>query len=114
MSVRGLSLTKLSTMARRTMSGSTSLVSLAIADRSLLQAELLDHRAERQDGQERERGDDEDRADHEDDEQRRVGRERADGGGDTTLAHERPGDREGRDDEEEAAEQHDDRERGVH
>ena len=49
MSVRGLSLTKLSPIARRTISGSTSLVSLAIsALRS--QAELLDDGAEREDG----------------------------------------------------------------
>src|SRR3954452_23929142 len=113
MSVRGLSLTKLSPIARRTISGSTSLLSLAIsALRS--EAELLDDGAEREDGEEGQGGDDEDHAEHRGDEQRSVGRERSDRGGDAPLAHERAGQRQRGDDEEEASEQHHHRERAVH
>ena len=58
-SVRGLSLTKLSPIARRTISGSTSLVSRAIEAMLLDQRlELLDDGAEREDGEEGEGGDD--------------------------------------------------------
>src|SRR5262249_2531671 len=85
MSVRGLSLTKLSPIARRTISGSTSWVSLAISElRS--QAELLDDGAEREDGEEGQGGDDEDHADHQHHEQRGVGRERTDRRGHVALA----------------------------
>src|SRR3954454_22846735 len=105
MSVRGLSLTKLSPIARRTISGSTSLLSLPIsALRS--EPELLDDGAEREDGEEGQGGDDEDHAEHQSDEQRSVGRERSDRGGDAPLAHERAGQRQRGDDEEEASEQH--------